>query len=84
MITKANLKEFYSGKGIFITGATGYVGKILLEKILYEFPQIKKVFIVIRPKQDKSFAQRFQEIFASPCFDRLKTKYTENFMDYIL
>lgn len=31
---KSPVKSFYEGQTIFITGATGFMGKILIEKLL--------------------------------------------------
>ena len=28
------IQQFYQGKTVFITGATGFMGKVLLEKLL--------------------------------------------------
>lgn len=39
----AKAKEFYTENNvIFLTGATGFVGKTILEKLLRSFPQITK------------------------------------------
>lgn len=66
---------FYQGKNILITGCTGFVGKVLLEKILFSLPQIKKVFVFIRPKKGSLVQERFRkEILDSLIFDRLKQR----------
>ncbi len=44
------IEEFYRGKNIFITGTTGFVGKVLLEKILYALPNTGKIYVLIRNK----------------------------------
>lgn len=75
---------FYDGKNILITGCTGFVGKVLLEKILYSLPQVSKIYIFIRRKKGSSVFERFQkEILDSPCFDRVKRLYP-NFDSSIL
>ena len=28
---------------VFVTGATGYLGKVLLERILWQLPQVRRV-----------------------------------------
>jgi glycerone phosphate O-acyltransferase/fatty acyl-CoA reductase len=76
--------RFYEGKNILITGCTGFVGKVLLEKILYSLPQVNKVYIFIRRKKGSSVFERFQkEILDSPCFDRVKRLYP-NFDSFIV
>ena len=42
------IKEFYSDKTIFITGTTGFVGKVVLEKILRSLGNFKKIFVMVR------------------------------------
>jgi len=41
------LKSYYEGKSILLTGTTGFVGKVVLEKILRTFPEVAKVYISI-------------------------------------
>ena len=56
-----NVREFYSGKCILITGCTGFLGifsdslifilgKVVLEKILRAMPDIRKIYLLTRPK----------------------------------
>lgn len=78
------VENFYAGKSVLITGCTGFVGKVLLEKLLYSIPSLSKIYIFIRPKKGSSVFERFQkEILDSPCFDRLKRLYP-NFDSQIL
>lgn len=57
-ITRPNvglgIKQFYAGKTLLITGATGFVGKVVLEKIIRACPTFKKVFVMIRAKKNMS------------------------------
>jgi thioester reductase-like protein len=45
------IAEFYKDKTIFITGTTGFVGKVVLEKILRSIPNFKKIYIMVRAKK---------------------------------
>ncbi|XP_060533431.1 fatty acyl-CoA reductase wat-like [Cylas formicarius] len=65
------IQRFYRGSTIFLTGATGFIGKLILEKILRCLP-VKKVFILVRTKKNQKPDQRCEEIFASPAFNLLK------------
>ena len=50
--------EFYSHKDVFITGATGFMGKCLVEKLLRSVPDLGRLFILIRPKRGKPVKER--------------------------
>ncbi|KAL2712562.1 LOW QUALITY PROTEIN: fatty acyl-CoA reductase 1-like isoform X2 [Vespula squamosa] len=67
-----NIAEFYAGKSIFITGGTGFLGKVLIEKILRSCPNIKELFILMRPKKNMSIEDRLQKLFTLPLFEKLK------------
>lgn len=53
---QVSVKEAYSGAGVFITGATGYVGSVVVEQLLRLVPDLKEIYILIRPKRGKSGA----------------------------
>lgn len=57
-----SIPEFYNNRDVFITGATGFVGKVLIEKLLRSCPNIKRVFLLLRSKRSKSINQRLEEI----------------------
>ncbi|XP_071052567.1 fatty acyl-CoA reductase 2-like [Onthophagus taurus] len=56
------ITEFYAGKTVFITGATGYMGKVLLEKLVRSLPDIKKIYILIRPKKGCTPQERVKQL----------------------
>lgn len=62
----SDIKKFYSGSSIFITGATGFLGKLAVEKLLRVCPDLKQIFILIREKKGKDVKQRVEEIFNEP------------------
>jgi len=67
--------EFYKGKIILITGTSGFLGKVILEKCLRVLPDIEKIFLIIRSKSGESSQIRFQKtILNSPLFERLKKR----------
>lgn len=36
-----NIRNFYEGKTVLLTGTTGFVGKVILEKFLRSLPHLK-------------------------------------------
>jgi alcohol-forming fatty acyl-CoA reductase len=58
------IKEFYKDKTIFLTGATGFLGKVILEKFFRSLPEIKVIYILVRPKRGVEIMDRvMKEIF---------------------
>ncbi|MDP6504046.1 MAG: SDR family oxidoreductase, partial [Planctomycetota bacterium] len=72
------IREFLRGKSILITGATGFLGKPLVEKILHDVPDIEQIYLLIRPKTKSNgevitAADRLRsELLTSDVFDRLR------------
>ena len=63
------VQEFYREKSIFITGGTGFIGKVLCEKLLRSCPDIGNIYLLLRRRKDKSAEQRLQEeLLKSPVF----------------
>lgn len=64
-----SVKEFYSNKTILISGCTGFLAKMILEKIIRTCSDFKKIFVLIRSKQGVTLQDRLQkDIFNSYIF----------------
>lgn len=59
-----SIGEFYEDKNVLITGATGFVGKLLLEKLLFSCEKINKVYVLIREKNGHSADERLNDVTA--------------------
>ncbi|KAL7084835.1 hypothetical protein ACP275_14G246400 [Erythranthe tilingii] len=76
--------EKFDGKTILITGATGFLAKILVEKILRVQPNIKTLFLLIRSPNVGSAEQRLrQEIVDTELFRVLRDKLGENTTSFL-
>lgn len=72
--TVSPIQQFFAGTTIFLTGATGFMGKCLLEKLLRSCSDIEKIYILVRDKKGKDAVTRVEELFQDVVFSKLKEK----------
>ena len=66
------ISDSLSGKKLAITGATGFLGTALVERLLRSAPGCHLVCIV-RPSRKFSALERIhREVIRNDCFDRLR------------
>ncbi|EIE20590.1 hypothetical protein COCSUDRAFT_48572 [Coccomyxa subellipsoidea C-169] len=53
-----SVQACFSGATILITGATGFVGSVVLEQILRVCPTVKRIYVLIREKRGQSGDER--------------------------
>ncbi|KAK6644997.1 hypothetical protein RUM43_001273 [Polyplax serrata] len=70
----SEIQKFYEGTTILLTGATGFVGKILLEKLLRSCTTVKRIYVLLRSKKGKSIEKRMQEELEEPVYEMLLRK----------
>lgn len=56
----------FAGKNIFVTGASGFMGKVLVEKLLRSCPDVGDVYVLVRAKKGKLPTERLKEITELP------------------
>src|ERR1700734_1494870 len=67
------------GKRFFITGATGFLGTALVERIVRCVPDAD-VTVLVRPGRRSDAAARLaREVIRNDCFDRLRTELGDGF-----
>jgi len=69
---KSKIGRFYDGRRVFVTGATGFVGRLLIEKLLRACVGIERIFVLVRAKRGKSPKERLQQITSSLIFDGVR------------
>jgi long-chain acyl-CoA synthetase len=83
------VREFYEGKTLLITGATGFLGKALVEKVLRALPEVRRIYLLVRGKRlaDGSWLSAHermrQEFLRSAIFTTLRRRYQDRFEDFI-
>jgi long-chain acyl-CoA synthetase len=71
-----SVRQALRGKQILLVGVTGFIGKVWLEHVLSEIPEIGKIYLLVRRQRNTTGRRRFEKIVeASPVFDRLEERY---------
>ncbi|GMP99006.1 hypothetical protein CsSME_00046659 [Camellia sinensis var. sinensis] len=76
--------KFLENRTILVTGGTGFLAKIFVEKILRVQPNVKKLYLLVRAADAKSASQRLQtEVIAKDLFRVLREKLGANLNSFI-
>ncbi|KAK1259033.1 Fatty acyl-CoA reductase 2 [Acorus gramineus] len=77
--------SFLKGKHLFITGATGFLAKVLVEKILRTVPDVGKIFLLIKANSNEAAMERLKsEIVASELFKCLEEMHGNDYQSFML
>ncbi|KAK1128430.1 hypothetical protein K0M31_002896 [Melipona bicolor] len=80
---KSQIRKFYAGKRILLTGCTGYLGTVILEKILRTCTEISKLYILVREKANVAIEDRMKKLFENEVFDTLRES-NPNYMEKLV
>ncbi|KAF2904770.1 hypothetical protein ILUMI_01406 [Ignelater luminosus] len=73
----SEIKPFYSNANIFLTGGTGFFGKVIIQKLLRTCDDISGLYLIVREKKGKSTTERLGELFNDPVFNKLREENPE-------
>ncbi len=83
-ISRLSVRETLAGRHVLLIGATGFIGKVWLAKVLKDLPEIGRIYLLIRPHRSASAERRFQMLLEeSPAFDPLRERYGSDFTAYV-
>ncbi|XP_049839159.1 fatty acyl-CoA reductase wat-like [Schistocerca gregaria] len=64
--------EFFGGASVLVTGGTGFLGKVLVEKLLRSCPRLRTVYLLVRAKKGRAPQQRLDQLFSQQVFSQLR------------
>lgn len=83
-LRRISILNQYQERHILLTGATGFLGKVLLAMMLDRLPNIGCIYVLIRRNKQYSALERFiQETLSSPVFSTLQKKQQAEFTNFI-
>ncbi|XP_047514040.1 putative fatty acyl-CoA reductase CG5065 isoform X1 [Pieris napi] len=71
MLQMATVTDFYCDKSIFITGGTGFIGKVLVEKLL-RCCDVRRIYLLMRPRGGQGMKLRMRQYISSRAFDNIR------------
>ncbi|TVU30873.1 hypothetical protein EJB05_22520 [Eragrostis curvula] len=78
------IKEYLRGKNLFITGGTGFLAKVLIEKILRSNSDVGKIYVMIKAKDIKAALKRMQnEVLDTELFKCLREIHGNDYHSFI-
>jgi long-chain acyl-CoA synthetase len=78
------LGKLLRGKRLVVVGGTGFLGKVWLSFLLSRFPELERIYLVMRPKGGLTAEQRYQQdVVPSPVFDPLRTTHGARFGEHM-
>ncbi|KAI4455140.1 male sterility protein 2-related [Holotrichia oblita] len=68
------IQEFYCNSNVFITGGTGFLGRMLVEKLLRSCPDIDTIYLLVRKKCGREPKERIDVMLEDPIFTTVRSK----------
>lgn len=79
-----SIRQFLHGRTLLITGATGFLGKVLVEKILYEQQDVAHIYLLMQPRGTQTAADRLNDqVIPSDAFARLQERHGDGYRDFM-
>ena len=77
------LSEILGQRTILLTGATGFLGKVLLYLLLRYHPEFKRIYLLIRGDRKSSLNRFSREIVDSPVMGPLRESLAARFDSHV-
>ena len=81
---RIHVGEAFAGRSIFLLGGTGFLGKVCLGMLLEFFPEIRRVYLMVRAVGERESRLRFEDIMEnSPALSPLRERHGTGLRDFL-
>ncbi|HEX7481106.1 MAG TPA: SDR family oxidoreductase [Polyangiales bacterium] len=71
-----SIRQSLAGRHVFLTGGSGFLGKVWLSMVLTHLPEVARIYVFLRPKALVPARQRFEKMInTSPAFRPLHERF---------
>jgi len=82
--SRLSIYEQLRGRTLLVTGCTGFLGKVFFSLLLYQHPDVKRVYALVRPGKDQSARDRFmQDVALSEPLKPVRERLGEGFLAFL-
>ena len=83
-MTELRPGQIFAGRRLFLLGGTGFLGKVCLSMLLDRFPQLGRVYLMVRASSQAESESRFWDsLVPSPAFDPLRERYGKELRNFL-
>ena len=81
---RLDVGKIFDGKNIMLIGSTGFVGKVALSMLLHRYPNIGRIYCLVRPGAGNTADERFyKKVASSQVFDPVREVHGDNFEGFL-
>ena len=81
---RLDVTEIFRGKNVMLIGSTGFVGKVALSMLLHHYPDVGRVYCLVRPGAGNTADERFyKKVASSEVFDPVREVHGAGFEDFL-
>jgi len=79
-----DVASILDGKNLLLIGATGFVGKVALSMLLRRYPNVGRVYVLVRPGAGNTPEDRFfDKVATSPVFDPVRELWRDGYQSFL-
>jgi long-chain acyl-CoA synthetase len=81
---RLDVTEIFRNKNVMLIGSTGFVGKVALSMFLHRYPEVGRVYCLVRPGAGNTADERFyKKVASSEVFDPVRQVHGAGFEDFL-